>query len=248
VDSLKGGILLQEQLLLLIELQKTDSIIRAFTVRKSKLPEKIAELDRTLEVFAAAVEEAGKRLEDLTKRQREKESDLKKGQESIKKAQERLTEVKTNKEYQAVLKEIEAVKAKNAVTEDGIISTLEEADRVRGEVKVKEAALGEYRQRYEKERKTVEEELGALDDELLACRRKNDEIRKQTAGDLLKRYETIQAIRNGLAVVEVWKEVCKGCNMNIPPQLYNELQTARDLISCPNCNRIIYRGTGEDNG
>ncbi len=238
---------MQEQLLLLIELQKTDSAIRAGNVKKTKLPEKIAELDRKRGVFAAAVEEARKKHEDLIKRQREREADLKKGQESIRRAQGRLNEVKTNKEYHAALKEIELIEAKNAETEDDIISTLEEADRIRGEVKAAEAVFEEYRERYEKERKTVEEELAALDDELLTCRRKNDEIRKQIESDLLKRYEAIQGIRNGLAVAEVRKEVCQGCHMNIPPQLYNELQKTTDLVSCPNCNRIIYRSHGRDN-
>ena len=239
---------MQEQLLLLIELQKADSAIRTLNVRKTKLPEKIAELERNLVVSTAAVDAVKNRHEELTKRQREKETDLKKGQDTLKKTQERLTEVKTNKEYQAVLKEIELIKAKSGEREDEIISTLEEADRVRGEVKVKEAALEEYRQEYEKERKTVEAELGNLDNELLILRQKNDEIRKQIAGDILRRYESILGLRNGIAVVEVWKEVCRGCHMNIPPQLYNELPKATELISCPNCNRIIYRGNGEKNG
>lgn len=239
---------MQEQLLLLIELQKSDSAIRTLNVRKTKLPEKIAELDRNLVAVTAAVEAIRNKHEELTKRQREKESDLKKGQDALKKTQERLTEVKTNKEYQAVLKEIELIKAKNGEREDDIISALEEADRVRGEVKVKEAALEEYRQQYEKERKNVEGELGTLDGELLTFRQKNDEIRKQVAGDILRRYESIQGLRNGIAVVQVWKEVCRGCHMNIPPQLYNELQKTADLLSCPNCNRIIYRGNGENNG
>jgi predicted nucleic acid-binding Zn-ribbon protein len=43
-----------------------------------------------------------------------------------------------------------------------------------------------------------------------------------------------------LAVVSVWKEVCNGCHMNLPPQLYIELQKSFELHSCPNCNRIIY--------
>ncbi len=236
---------MQEQLLLLIELQKADSTIRAFNARKAKLPDRIAELDKELGVFAATVEEARTQYEELINRQRQKENDLKRGQEGIRKAQDRLGEVKTNKEYQAVLKEIEVITAKNAETEDEIISILEDADRFRAEVKVKEAALEEYRRQYEAEKKKIAEELDALDAELLTCRRTSDEIRKRIAGDLLKRYETIQGIRNGLAVVEVWKEVCKGCNMNIPPQLYNELQTANDLLSCPNCNRIIYRMNGE---
>ncbi len=58
--------------------------------------------------------------------------------------------------------------------------------------------------------------------------------------DLLRRYEMIKGRRNGIAVVSARNSICSGCNMNLPPQLYNELQRSEELICCPNCNRIIY--------
>jgi predicted nucleic acid-binding Zn-ribbon protein len=56
---------------------------------------------------------------------------------------------------------------------------------------------------------------------------------------VIKRYSTIR-MRRGLAVVSVKNGTCQGCNMNIPPQLYNTLQRGNSLELCPNCNRIIY--------
>ena len=66
------------------------------------------------------------------------------------------------------------------------------------------------------------------------------EIKKEIPAELLRKYEQIKGAGRGIAVVAVWKEICDGCHMAIPPQMYNELQKEKALITCPNCNRIIY--------
>ena len=65
-------------------------------------------------------------------------------------------------------------------------------------------------------------------------------LKEQIAADMLKRYDMIKSRSNGLAVVSAWKEICAGCHMNIPPQMYIELQKDVDIQYCPHCNRIIY--------
>jgi predicted nucleic acid-binding Zn-ribbon protein len=176
----------------------------------------------------------------LNKRHSEKEDKLKKGIENIKKTKDRQHEVKTNKEYQAILKEIETVEKKNSEIEDEIISVLEEIDNAQAVLKAKKRDYNTYKSQYEEEKKKIEEEISHLDVDLSDYQQKGNNIRKQIRSELLKKYETIKSARNSLAVVSVWREVCGGCYMNIPPQLYIELQRATDLISCPNCNRIIY--------
>jgi predicted nucleic acid-binding Zn-ribbon protein len=86
----------------------------------------------------------------------------------------------------------------------------------------------------------MEAELDSLTGELEVCVRKSDELKKDIPADILRKYEQIKSVGRGVAVVAVWKEVCDGCHMSIPPQLYNELQKSVTLITCPNCNRIIY--------
>ena len=68
------------------------------------------------------------------------------------------------------------------------------------------------------------EELNSLAEELDVCARKSDELKKNIPADILRKYEQIKNAARGVAVVSVWKEVCDGCHMSIPPQLYNELQ------------------------
>ena len=231
---------MKEQLTYLIELQNLDLIIGRINNKKMELPEKMTQMDEEFGAYNASVEESKKKLEELNKCHSEKEDKLKRGSDTLKKTKERLLEVKTNKEYQAILKEIETIEKKNSEIEDEIISAMEEIDQVRAELKAKEKDFNAYRLEYEKEKKRIEDEISQIDVDLSDSEQKSNDLRRQVRIELQKRYETIKGARNGLAVVPVWKEVCGGCHMNVPPQLYIELQRSTELLSCPNCNRIIY--------
>ena len=93
---------------------------------------------------------------------------------------------------------------------------------------------------HERNIKKVEQELNSIDDLLVEMRGKSDEAKEKVDAELLKRYNIIRQKMNGMAVVPVWKEICGGCHVNIPPQVYNELQRSEELILCPNCSRIMY--------
>ena len=231
---------MKEQLALLIELQKSESEINKINVKCKNLPEEIAKLDEAYSVFEAGLEEDRRKFEETQKAHKEREEKLRKGQESYKKAKERLNEVKTNKEYQAVLKEIEAFEQKNSETEDQIISLLETVDSAKEEFKVKQKEMESYKKSYGETRQKMETEMHSLGDVLQASQRKTDKLRGKISAELLKKYDAIKTLHNTLAVVAVWKEVCEGCYMNLPPQLYIELQRSTELHLCPNCNRIIY--------
>lgn len=231
---------MREQLALLIELQKAESKIGKINIKCRILPEEIAKLDETFKRFQFGIEENRRKLEDLQKSHREKEEKLKRGQETLKHARDRLFEVKTNKEYQAVLKEIEGIEKKNGEMEDEIILLLEKTDRLKEELRIEEKEMASYERQYGEEKSKLEEELSSMDKTLLECRWKGDELKKLIADHLLKKYEAIKLLNNGLAVVPVWKEICEGCHMKIPPQLYNEVQKLMELYTCPNCSRIIY--------
>ncbi len=225
---------------MLIELQKNDLEIKRIKNKKVRLPDRIIKLDEQFRGVKSKAEEERKRSEELSKVHREEEESLKRGIENLKKTKNKLLEVKTNREYQAMLKEIEIGEGKNSEVEDKIIYIMEEIDNVREGLKTREGEVNAYRLKYEKERNEIEEEINSVDSKLLTCQKRISNIRKKIGADFLGRYEIIKNIRNGLAVVSVRNGVCGGCHMNIPPQMYNELQRSEDLMSCPNCNRIIY--------
>lgn len=231
---------MKEELRLLIDLQKIDTDIAKINVKKRELPVQLTQLDEAFAAFKKGVEESGSKLEEANKRHRETEEKLKKAVDSLRKAKERLNEVKTNKEYHAMLKEIESMEKKNGEIEETVIGLLDEIDAQRKALKVKEQELVQEQNQYEAKRIELQRQIESLDSELQERLGKGEALRTMVPPALLKKYETIKTINKGVAVVSVWKEVCSGCHMNIPPQMYNELLSSEELFSCPQCNRIIY--------
>jgi predicted nucleic acid-binding Zn-ribbon protein len=231
---------LKEKLVLLIELQKMESATAKISTQKRNLPDLITALDAEFQAACVVLEKEREELEALRKHKREKDSLMQKGQETLRRSKERLSEVKTNKEYQSILKEIETIEAKNSQMEDETISLLDELDGREKAMKARQEELEGQRRRYEEEKAKMAEELNSLAAELEESQKKSDALKQQIPADMLRKYEQIIKAGRGVAVVPVWKEVCDGCHMSIPPQLYNELQKFKSLVTCPNCSRIMY--------
>jgi len=230
----------KKNLLLLIKLQECDSQLVGLSTKKIKLPEKIAKLDDEFNLFKNGIEQNKRKHDELKARHIESENKIKKINEGMVKTKERLLEVKNNKEYQAMLKEIEIAESSRGDIETEIISILEELDKLSILVKKDEEILSQHRKEYEAEKKIIEADLNAIDADAASWEQKRADLRKDVSADILARYEKVKNRNNGVGVISVWKEVCNGCHMNIPPQLYNELQKTTELLSCPNCNRIMY--------
>jgi hypothetical protein len=218
---------LKDTIALLVALQDLDSEAVQVAARKQSLPEKLRLLEETRQKRQAAVDEDGEKLKGVIQRHRDK-------------AKQRLLDVKTNKEYQAILKEMEVIETLQGKVEDEIISLLEQADHMKAVVKQGEKDLSTFLTVFADEKQALEGQVQALDDTLIRLKEKRQALLEALPGDLVRRYETIREKRNGLAVISVWKEVCNGCHMNIPPQMYIELQRSQELRTCPNCHRIIY--------
>ncbi|MDD4998565.1 MAG: C4-type zinc ribbon domain-containing protein [Syntrophales bacterium] len=231
---------MKKPLVSLIELQRMESAADAIQTKKKNIPIRIGALEQEYKAVCDAVEVQRVQVDGLRKLRKEKDAQLQAGQESLKRTRERLFEVKTNKEYQSMLKEIEIFEGKNSRLEDEVISLLDESDHNEAALKSQERELKDRSRSYEEERRKLEEELDSLSAELADCDRKSAEIRKEISAEILRKYEKIKLIGRGLAVVAVWKEVCSGCHMKIPPQMYNDLQKTTALLTCPHCNRIMY--------
>ena len=164
---------MREELVLLIELQKSDSAMSRIHARKKELPERLAKIEKDFRAVQELVDEARNRLDALQKDRSDKEGRLKKDGDTLRKAKDRLNEVKTNKEYQAVLKEIETMESMSGCIEDDIIALLEDIDRIKAECQVKEADLRTTCGQFEEEKKQIEGEIASLDTELADLQTKN---------------------------------------------------------------------------
>ena len=231
---------MKEKLTLLISLQECDSQLVKLSSKKVKLPEKISKMEDEFRLYKESVEQNKRKYEELKAQRAEGEANVKKLSDGMVKTRERLLEVKNNKEYQAMLKEIETSEKTKSDLESRIIAFMEEMDKLIVLVKKDEEILKQAESNHEKEKKIIEDDLNAIDADTVTWTEKRTVLEKSVPADLLAQYERIRKRNNGIGVIPVWKAVCSGCHMNIPPQLYNELQRSNDLLSCPNCNRIMY--------
>ena len=231
---------MKENLLLLIKLQECDSQLVKLSAKRKKLPDDIDKLDKEFSSFKEGIEKNKMKYNELKARHTESENKIKKLNDGMVKTKERMLEVKNNKEYQAMLKEIEIAESSRGDIETLIISILEELDKLSILVKKDDETLKQSRNEYEQEKKIIEDDLNTIDADVVDWEKKRIDLQKSVSDDLLARYEKIKKRNKGVGVISVWKAVCNGCHMNIPPQLYNELQKSNELLSCPNCNRIIY--------
>ena len=238
---------MKRQVELLVQLQQIDLEKKRIETKKHDLPVELEKLKTKLRDFEEKVEEERKKVENLHEQHRLKENELKKGNETLKKTRGRLFEVKTNKEYQALLKEIDVINGRNDALESDIINVLEEIDVVKEQLEKEEKAFNDFRAKCESDIGKIEEEINSIDSVLISIEKKYGEVKENINSDHLRRYEIIKQKRNNRAVVPVWKGICGGCHMNIPPQMYNELQKFEELMLCPHCNRIIY-WDNRDNG
>jgi predicted nucleic acid-binding Zn-ribbon protein len=232
---------MKEKIKVLIELQHLDSESARITSELSDVSKKLENLDSGLNEIEQSIKNQESIANELKKQYREHESDVKINLERNKKNQEKLRAVKTNKEYQSMLKEIEDIKAKNSKIEDAMLECLGQMEEIDQFIAKKKDEHSQLSERIKTEREDIEREVGTDKKKLDKIDADREKVSGLLDAELLKKYVKIkEQHRGGLAVVPVKDAVCHGCNVNLPPQLYNELFKYNSLKFCPNCQRIIY--------
>ncbi|NCO67801.1 MAG: hypothetical protein COY75_08405 [Nitrospirae bacterium CG_4_10_14_0_8_um_filter_41_23] len=231
---------MKEQLERLIELQKIDSKILDKKRMIDEIPLRISEAEFPLNESQTAIDKIKQRHDSLELKKRGKEKELDDINEKIKKLKARTTEIKTNKEYQAHLKEIESIDKERSTVEDEILIVMEEIDTSSKEIELGRAKFRTEKDKIEALKKKLESEMLEAERELLPLKEARSKIVGVIDEEIYKRYISLFESYNGVAVIEAKDEICQGCNMNIPPQLFVEIKKDEEIIHCPQCRRILY--------
>ena len=216
-----------------MEIGKTDRQIQALENEAELLDHTAGEHEERVTVEKTA-------LEVLKKIYREFESESKINAEMIVKSNEKLRAVKTNKEYQSTLKEIEEIRKKNSGIEDQMLEKLEAIESAETAIKEKEGELTDFINRCQEKKESLAGRVARERQTVEALKEKKREISAKADPKSIAILEDVRKKVRGLAVVPVQQAICTGCHMNIPPQLFNELQRFDEIRHCPHCQRIIY--------
>lgn len=231
---------MKEKLKTLIELQRLESEAAHIKLKLSRVDGLLEALDAGVAESESGLHEIQARLNELQKQYRLHESDIQTNQARIKKSREKLGSVKNNKEYQSILKEIEDMQAKNSLIEDEVIAILEQIETIEQAIQDHRVETEKVKSRNDIEKKTIEQDAAQNREKLAQLELEIEKITSQVEPALLKKYRLIKEQTRGVAIVAVRDAVCQGCNLNIPPQMYNDLQRFEALKVCPFCQRIIY--------
>jgi predicted nucleic acid-binding Zn-ribbon protein len=231
----------RDQIDTLVKVQQIEIETGKLKAYLEKVPSRISSLERELEEFIRSVEGDEAEIEEFNKQYRALEADVQLNLSKIQKSQEKLRSVKTNKEYQSSLKEIDNIKAINSKLEDEMLEYLEKIETAEKAIKDRKQHYTEIVDESNREKESIERDAEQRQENLVDLEARRVAVATELGAGILEVFKQVKAKQaNLVAIVAVQDAVCQGCNMNIPPQVYNELQRCNSLRYCPSCFRIIY--------
>lgn len=231
--------MIQDQLLKLYELNQLDLRLQEMRQKVIHAPQRRAEIETTLQEIGHRTVEKKEKVNLLDKEKRDLESELQLSAARFKEFQSKLNQIKTNKEYQAALKEIAETKKANKEMEDRILALMSQIESLTKEAETEAVACRTTQESAEQELQLLGEQEKRVAEESKEHEVKRNEVRSTIDPKLLAQYERLREFRTD-AVTAVVHGTCQGCHMKIPPQLFIEIQKFRSIHCCPSCQRILY--------
>ena len=230
----------EEKLSALLNLQKVESKLDAIAILKGELPIEVRDLEDEVQGLHARETRIEEEINGINEFIEQKKQTIVQSSELIKKYEKQSDNVKNNREYEAINKELEMQTLEVKLAERHIKDASEEItdkaralDIVKKNIANKEANLKVKKSELDKiiaETEKEEKEFSAL----------SDKARASVDPRLLSSFDRIRKnFRNGLAVVPVVRDACGGCFNAIPPQRQSEIRQHKKIIVCENCGRVL---------
>lgn len=230
----------EEKLVSLVKLQKIDSKLDEFQILKGELPLEVKDLEDEIAGLHARKNRIEEEINGITEFIESKKEAIKEAETLMKKYDKQSSNVKNNREFEAINKEIEMQQLEMKLAEKHIKDATEEiGEKAKSlEIAKKNIATKEGVLNHKKEE--LEKIIADTEKEETQFRKKSDTARTEVEERLLFSYDRIRAnYRNGLAVVPVDRDACGGCFNAVPPQKQSEIRLHKKVTVCENCGRIL---------
>ena len=222
----------EEKLKTLYQLQTALSAIDEKRALRGELPLEVQDLEDEIEGLTTRIEKIGKDIADFQKAVLQKKGEIEEAQMSVARYKSQLDEVKNNREYDTLSKEIE-------------YQTLE-IELCNKKIREAQFRIEDKTAELQANEKTVEERKSDLEikknelDEIMEETRAEEEKLRAKVKELLASFKRIRkSARNGLGIVYVQRDACGGCFNKIPPQRQLDIKMHKKIIVCEYCGRIM---------
>lgn len=229
-----------EKLKHLYELQTIDSQLDEIAILRGELPVEVQDLEDEIEGLENRKAKIQGSVDELEATISKHEAAIQESQSLMERYSSQLDNVKNNREYEALVKELEMQRLDVQLAEKRIGQASKEARLMQDKL----AATGERIEKKQKDlaikQKELEEIISKTDKDEKELSKKAEKARGNIEERLLKAYDRIRHnYRNGLSVVTVERDSCGGCFNRIPPQIQLEISLQKNIIACEHCGRIL---------
>jgi len=232
---------------ILAQLQEIDLKIDSSRGEMQALLDEIHSLEARAEEMRQAISGQITELDGIEDEKRALEENLAAEADAINRSEARLRDIKTQKEYQAVSKEIAAAKKVKSDLEEQVLQRITRGDELKVIISDKENVLREFDSNSSVLKGELQGKIERLEADIAEVAAAREATAKDVSPSMMKRYLMLREKRQGVAIVEARSGSCLGCNMNLPPQLFNSLYKADNLVACPHCQRLLFlRQEGEN--
>jgi predicted nucleic acid-binding Zn-ribbon protein len=224
----------------LVALQRVDSEILQLNSELAGAPKEIQVLEESFQKLSQELDQLTEKTNFLQEQEKKLNQEIEDDTLKIKKSKNKLMMVNNTKEYHAMMREMDNLEKINRLREEERVTLLEELSRQQQS----QTELTEQSQTLRVDLDAKQANLQARVDETQKRLSQLDQERRNAGKNVpppvLGRYEFIRSRLSAPVIVPVEGGVCGGCHISIPPQSYNELQKGQQILSCPNCQRLIY--------
>jgi uncharacterized protein len=230
---------LRDQLKKLEELQKFDAQIQELNQALQAIPAKLDATKNDLARVEGLLANERNQLAETQRYYTDQKSMVETDEEHLSSAKNKQGAARNTREFSASQRELDNSRESIATRQAEIGKLVEAIQQKEKLLADRDQDVKTLRASVAQDTETAKGRMSELEGKISALKTDRDKIAATVRPDVLKRYSAIR-MRRGIALAPVVSGTCRGCNMNIPPQLFNVLQRGNSVESCPYCHRIIY--------
>lgn len=229
-----------EQIEQLVVLQKVDSEMITLERILEDAPKQLRNLQEKqayLKQQQAVIQE---KVDVLMEQKNRLENDIENDTQKVKKSKNKLMMVENTKEYHAMMREMDTLEKTNRTREEERANLLADLSDLEGRKDALQKDINELEATISAQQSTLDQELAEKRARIAVLEKEKKKASEAVPAPILTRYNFIRDRIPNPVIVPVSEGVCKGCHVVIPPQAFIDLQKGEQILSCPNCLRIIF--------
>lgn len=231
---------LNEQMKALEHLQELDLKIDQLKKNKAALPETLKTLDQTVAKIQISVNAKTAELGEIEKTQKQTLAAMDMNRDRLARSTTRLEGVQNSHEFTAINKEIDQLKKQSGTLEEQLKKSGTDMDAVKKALEDLGVQLDQVKNDRGAQDGVVSTQNAQLEKDIQSLLSERLQFSSQVDSRTLSQYDRVRHARAGLGFVPAIAGRCKGCNMMVPPQLYNEIRKATQVHACPSCHRLLF--------